>query len=119
MAHTRLSPTSDHMKISFPFLGLALLYMLIIFGLSSRPGDQVGIPEPWDKLVHACAFGLLAFVWYRAIHSFWMAWVITALYGLSDEIHQGFVPGRARDIEDWLADMVGAAVVVWLLRRSR
>ena len=106
------------MKVSSLFLGLALLYMLIIFGLSSRSGDQVGIPEPWDKLVHASAYGVLAFLWYRAIRSRWMAWTITALYGLSDEIHQGFVPGRARDIEDWLADMVGAAVVVWLIRRK-
>jgi VanZ family protein len=98
-------------------LALALLYMLLIFILSSRPGNQLGIPEPWDKVVHACAFGLLAFLWYRTLRSGWVAWTIAALYGLSDELHQGFVPGRARDLEDWLADMVGAALVVWWLGR--
>ena len=53
------------------------------------------------------------------------AWAIATLYGAFDEVHQGFVPGRTRDVRDWLADAMGAAaavVAVWLsaiLLRSR
>jgi VanZ family protein len=31
------------------------------------------------------------------------------LYGISDEIHQYFVPGRSADVMDVAADFVGAA----------
>jgi len=31
-----------------------------------------------------------------------------AFYGMTDEIHQYFVPGRSADPWDWLADTVGA-----------
>jgi VanZ family protein len=98
-------------------LTLALAYMALIFWLSSRPGNQVGIPEPWDKLVHATAFGVLAWLWYPLTKSPLWAWGIAALYGLSDEIHQGLVPGRARDIQDWIADMVGALIAITLAQR--
>ncbi|MEZ4273606.1 MAG: VanZ family protein [Myxococcota bacterium] len=40
-----------------------------------------------------------------------MAWgygFITILYGLVDEFHQSFVPGRSPDLLDALADAAGA-----------
>jgi hypothetical protein len=75
-----------------------------------------------DKLLHACAFGGLAFAL-----SFWFsadAWsakplkyamfvcCIAACYGVSDEIHQIFVPGRDASIYDWFADCTGAVLAV-------
>ncbi|MGB0678474.1 MAG: VanZ family protein [Polyangiales bacterium] len=36
--------------------------------------------------------------------------VCTALWGLIDEVHQSFVPGRDSDPLDWLADLCGAGV---------
>ncbi len=44
------------------------------------------------------------------------------LYGLSDEIHQLYVPGRMFDILDILADSFGALLFIlgyWFLRRFR
>jgi len=38
----------------------------------------------------------------------WAA-VIAALYGVTDEVHQHYVPGRAMSFYDWLADVSGAA----------
>lgn len=35
---------------------------------------------------------------------------VTALYALSDEIHQLFVPNRSCDPADWAVDMVAATV---------
>ena len=56
-------------------------------------------------------------------------WILTIgvglaiAYGISDEIHQSFVPGRDASVGDLIADSVGAALgaglVVYLLRRSR
>jgi VanZ family protein len=49
------------------------------------------------------------------------AWGLAVLYGLSDEWHQSFVPGRTPDIVDIVTDAFGAAVglflVWWLSQR--
>jgi VanZ family protein len=41
-----------------------------------------------------------------------VAIAIASLYGVSDEIHQLFVPGRACDPVDWLVDTAGATLGV-------
>jgi VanZ family protein len=35
--------------------------------------------------------------------------ILSSLYGISDEIHQSFVPYRTADIMDALADIIGSA----------
>jgi VanZ family protein len=40
--------------------------------------------------------------------------VLCWLYGLSDEVHQIWVPGRSADILDWLVDGLGIFTVGWL-----
>ena len=37
-----------------------------------------------------------------------------SLYGISDEIHQYFVPFREADIFDGIADIIGAICGVWV-----
>ena len=96
----------------------ALLYMAGIFLASSIP-DIGALPGGVsDKSWHGLAYaGLAAVVGYalaggrpprltarRAI----LAALIATLYGISDEIHQGFVPGRSADAADVLADALGA-----------
>ena len=44
-----------------------------------------------------------------------LATAIASLYGISDEFHQSFVPGRNPDVMDWLADTSGAFLAVLLL----
>lgn len=41
------------------------------------------------------------------------------LYGITDELHQVYVPGRTADVADWLVDMAGALVGVWLYRLTK
>ena len=53
-----------------------------------------------------------------------MAVVISTLYGVSDEYHQLFVPGRSFDVFDMLADLIGSvvgasAVGAWSIIRRR
>ena len=93
---------------------------------SSMPGTSVGIPVPWDKVVHGSAFAVLAFTlclgagrWRH--RAFWAVPLFIALFAGSDEWHQSFVPGRSCDIKDWIADMTGTtlAVVAWWRARAQ
>lgn len=42
-----------------------------------------------------------------------VAFLLVALFGLSDEYHQSFVPGRTATMWDWLVDLLGAGLA-WL-----
>lgn len=101
------------------YLILALGWMGVIFCFSSQSGDRVGLPSPWDKFVHAGVYGLLGWLLGRGSgHPAW-GWAIAVAYGLSDEFHQSFVPGRQADALDLLADSVGAFLGTHLLQKPR
>ncbi len=100
--------------------------MAVIFGVSSmsRPPQPPGnVP---DVGVHAVVYGVLAMLVLRGITD--GRWrevtfvavaatvLVSALYGLTDEWHQSFVPGRSPEARDLVADTVGAmagATAVW------
>lgn len=99
-----------------------LLIAIAIVWLSSQthyPGG-LSLPPPLDKVAHASAFGALAFFLELALrgtrHDLPMyrrhLWIFlaVALFGVSDEWHQSFVPGRDCSAGDWLADVIGAAL---------
>jgi len=102
-----------------------IAWMSLIFFLS----DQPDLPRPesgWLMLVvssaaHFCMFGVLAILWARVLGHGRTAWlialVLTVLYGLSDEFHQAFVPGRTPDPWDVAFDAAGALLAVWMWRR--
>jgi len=46
----------------------------------------------------------------HSLKSFLLASSIVLGYGLLDEIHQGFVPGRDPDVLDWFVDALGGLV---------
>ena len=94
--------------MSWPYLAAAALYMGLIFHLSSLPGGQVGIPAPWDKLAHLAEYAVLGFLLGRGSGRVSLAFLVAALYGATDELHQAFVPGREASALDWLADAAGA-----------
>jgi VanZ family protein len=92
-----------------------------IFWLSSSPDAHGGI---WlievlpfgDKLAHAFVFGVLATLLGYATGRWRLALIMTALYGLSDELHQSFVPNRSVDVTDWMADTIGAICALGLVK---
>jgi VanZ family protein len=95
-----------------------LLVAALIFGASSR--SQVadpGIPNV-DKVVHFLVYGLLGTLVVRiGVGRRWaplVALVATSLYGVTDEFHQSFVPGRSMEFADWVADTAGAAVAIFM-----
>ena len=98
------------------------LYLAAIFVQSALPLSVHTASFPGlDKFLHALAYGLLAALWCRALAAWPLegrpaaaiaaaAAILAALYGLSDEIHQAFVPGRMADPWDWMADGFGAVI---------
>jgi VanZ family protein len=104
-------------KYWLPPLGWALL----IFYISSQPLGSFTPPFVYfDKFVHAGEFGVLCLLVYRAFIRARQDWLkkravmfsvlFCILYGVSDEIHQMFVPMRTPDAADVLADGVGAGL---------
>lgn len=97
---------------------IALFHMGLIFLFSSFP-PAVELPSFSfaDKLAHLFAYGLLASLIYFAlrkseanVHPIFIPFLIAFLYGVSDEIHQYFVPGRDADVFDAVADAVGGFI---------
>jgi VanZ family protein len=87
---------------------LTLMYSGGIWWFSTRTGSEVGIPAPWDKFAHLLEFALLGFLATRATGSVRAGFVLAAIWGAIDEIHQAFVPLRSSGLDDWLADLIGA-----------
>jgi VanZ family protein len=109
------------------FLLCAMGWAGVIFYLSSRSGAD--IPPLFvgeDKLLHAFVFGILGFFTLGAMKTTadayrpfqpWLAMILVTVYGVLDEFHQHFVPGRSPDIYDVMSDAAGAMLGVWLLYR--
>ncbi|MFZ5862226.1 MAG: VanZ family protein [Nitrospirota bacterium] len=99
---------------------------IFVFSSQSTPLGVEHLPPFTDKLIHALVFGglswCLCMAWQRSFPGCPAAWPVitmTALYGLSDEIHQSFVPGRSMDTWDLAADTVGACAVQWGMATRR
>jgi VanZ family protein len=95
--------------------------MIVIFYLSSLqfPVDEnMELFEHADKVVHILIYFGLAYLVSRnflekdifGVKQKIYVFLFVFLYGLSDEIHQLFVPTRFFDLYDLLADVVGAGI---------
>jgi VanZ family protein len=100
----------------------ALMAAIFILSHQSNLGGAGRIP---DWITHGTAYGTLAFLTARAVGTsvrrslLSSAAVVLActLYGISDEIHQSFVPGRDCDPWDVVKDLGGAIGGVMVFRR--
>jgi VanZ family protein len=107
--------------------------MLLIYVFSAQPALPHA-PDPlWDlllkKAAHMAAYTILCVLLWRALNrrvsgpvALGMAWVLTALYALSDEFHQAYVPGRHGSVFDVAIDGVGGLIAVlglWWMTRGR
>ena len=71
-----------------------------------------------------CLANYLKFITESRRNLFLAAWLLASAYGVIDEIHQYFVPGRVMTASDMLINAVGAAagvaaVLLWLRRRGK
>ncbi|MEK6645811.1 MAG: VanZ family protein [Candidatus Firestonebacteria bacterium] len=102
-----------------------IIYSGTIFTLSSFshiPGPEL-FPNG-DKLIHFIEYGILSFLIARAfrhsskqsfkVNAIYLAIILASLYGLTDEIHQAYVPGRDCSFYDWISDLSGTFIVLFL-----
>ena len=73
------------------------------------------------KSAHVIEYGIFATLVYRALinsnvsksKSMWLSVLIAFLYGLTDEFHQSFTPGRGPKFTDVLIDTFGATLFIY------
>ena len=98
-----------------------ILYSGIIFYVSSMPNVKIPLPGmQFDKILHIVAYVPFGFLLVRGICNtklsvsrgmlLGIVLLSSFLYGLSDEVHQSFVPGRSASIIDMIADTIGGVV---------
>jgi len=104
-------------------------YCAAIWYLSSQPGPgTLELPfvfQGMDKIAHMILYGGLAAlvsVGIRRSDRPAKPWVqnfvpilFASLYGVTDEIHQYFVPTREADVADIVANLAGAAIIQGIL----
>lgn len=104
-----------------------------IFVLSHQSGlrvtEDVDVERPIRVSAHLLAYatlaGLLLFALARGgqphrLQAFG-AWAMAVAYGLTDELHQSFVPDRNGRLDDVVTDAIGAAVgvaIAWIGLRA-
>jgi len=116
---------------------LAVAYLALVFGISSIPQSTLSqaVFKISDKMAHLAeytGFGLLLTVAFRGSlrrAPRWVLMVVVVVVGASvgalDETYQLTVPGRERELLDWVADVVGVFIGAglamglrsWLARR--
>lgn len=127
----RYSSISQRMRVF-----IAMLWYMIITMISHIPGSSSSSTARWFTeqgwvdwnmvfrfSAHCGVFGLLALFVYSAMQTqlrySLKAWsisvVLTALGGLCDEIHQGFVPGRFFKWSDVALDTIAGAIAILVL----
>ena len=100
--------------------GPAWAAMALIFALSAVSSVPPAVRAVDDRLWHGLGYGLLAALVLRALaaarwqavtgRTVLLAIAVATLYGVTDELHQWFVPGRTAQWSDLVADATGAAV---------
>jgi len=104
-------------------------YMLVIFILSHIPSgtnSQIDyarfkwFTEELSNLLHIPLFGGLTYLWVKYFQCLgypekkikYAALLLSLLYGISDEAHQYFIPGRFASFSDLLLNLVGIVLVL-------
>ena len=122
------------LRVWGPVLGL----MAAIFLVSGEPAPPSLPGLVPDVVAHALVYAVLGALMLRAVagarrlrvtvRNAALAAVLTAAYGLTDEFHQSFVPGRTAEARDLAADTLGGAAgaglawgwgIVLAVRRER
>jgi VanZ family protein len=103
------------------------IYCVIIFIGSSIPGDRIDIDGPGiDKLIHTVEYSILSLLLFLSLRLsrtiktsviFWISAIGSSLYGLSDEIHQLFVPLREFDVLDIICNASGSILGAYVMFR--
>jgi VanZ family protein len=104
----------------------AILYMGLIFYMSSGPIASPALNSIPDYYLHSAGFSLLSvllfWAWNEGVFpsklpgNYFFPVLITILYGISDEFHQSFVPGRDSEVKDVVSDAIGALIGMLIIK---
>ncbi|MGM0838919.1 MAG: VanZ family protein [Bacillota bacterium] len=120
-----------HNTIRFCLKLAPLAYMALIWFLSSNPADAfVDTGMSWDNAfkesLHLIEFGIL----YLLLVLFFLidgkltkkvnilCAAIAITYGLTDEIHQSFVPARSATVIDFVKDTIGVLIAFFFIHHA-
>jgi VanZ family protein len=102
-----------------------ILWAFVIFLLSSKPAVSVSEIDVTDFIIKKCAhiveYAIFSTLLYRALYAGDVnkrkagvySILIALFYGLSDEFHQSFTPGRDPKLRDVFFDITGAIIAVY------
>ena len=107
----------------FYWLPLIVACTAIFIQSSFRGPERMPDVRFFDKLLHFGAYAVLGILFYRAYETLplkgnynlliFISIVSATLYGISDEIHQYFVPFRHADMMDVVANTIGSICGVY------
>ena len=99
--------------------------MVTIFYLSSLSKPiKYELPYGADKLLHFAGYVVLGFLMSYSLKKsgfknyVFMGWILASLYGITDEIHQSFIPMRDASLFDFLADSAGSFSGAYFYKRG-
>lgn len=76
-------------------------------------------PGTWDKAWHFAGYAQFGVTLGWSVGGPWRqrlaALAVIVVFGLLDEVHQYWIPGRSADAADWLADIAGGATGLALI----
>lgn len=101
----------------------AIAVMMTIFVVSSVRGttiNEIGLgKESYHINGHFVLFVFLCISYYKATKSILLSVLFTVIYGVLDELHQLFTPGRSSSFFDIFVDSMGAVLsglMLWKLQ---
>lgn len=99
----------------------AIIWMGIIFYFSSQQTTGIGGDSYWVRFAILKSFHLIEYAFLFILINFAIktdiySIIISYLYGVSDEIHQYFIPGRTSKFTDTLIDLTGILIGFLILK---
>ena len=100
-----------------------VLYWIILLLATSLPDSAVPTTAVSDKILHFTAYFVLGVLLnltlafqnkYRLLKnkSVTATLILGSMYGIFDEVHQYFIPGRSMELFDFMADFSGLVLAV-------
>lgn len=111
----------------FKFWLPVVVWATFIFLLSAHPTNPVSKIHWKDfvvkKTAHVIEYAALTVLLYRALKESGIekreagvySAILATLYGVSDEIHQSFTPGREPKLRDVFFDTIGAIFAIYII----
>jgi len=113
--------TFDSLAARIISVVIATLMAVFVFAGAQTVASVPLFPAPLDKVAHFVYYGVMAMLFVHGIGGrwWWLALIATVLVGAGDEWHQSAVAGRDASVWDFLADVLGATLLIYLYHARR